>query len=150
MRNAISALVLCLFSAVSLAAQCGPSISLESATTREKAPIESAPPNDKAIVYVFADGGMMPGDRNVSIDREWVGVLRTNNYFVTAVSPGQRKLCVFVKGNSPHYLDVTMEAGKTYHFSYDLLGANFTSIPAPDAALLQDKIKTRRYFWQKG
>src|SRR6185295_7941534 len=72
---------------------CGPEVELLTKTVKTKAAIETAPPRDKALVYFISTGTSVSTDRKVSVDREWLGVLRSQNYFVAEVLPGSRDFC---------------------------------------------------------
>lgn len=131
---------------------CGPAADFESKTVKEKSPIELAPETNKATVYVIEVGAMFPTDRFVSIDRQWVGVLRSNNYMVVAVEPGKRALCSVLpkyKGIPSSRTEITFETGKTYYVQIDSWQSHMSEVSSEDARVLM-KSRKRRVFWIKG
>jgi hypothetical protein len=136
---------------------CGPAAKFDSKTVSTKAAVEDSPPTGKALVYVFSKGTAIAWDRMISLDREWIGILRTNNYFVAAVAPGKHDLCgVIPKSDTPATAVVELEAGKSYYFQFiQNLGYlatpsfSLSKISAEDAKVFLNKSK-RRIFWPKG
>jgi hypothetical protein len=136
---------------------CGPATKFDSKTVSTKAAVENDPPTDKALVYVFSKGTAAAWDRMISLDREWIGILRTSNYFVAAVQPGKHDLCgVIAKSDTPATLEVELEGGKSYYFQFiqnigffTTLSFSLSKISAEDAKVFLRKSK-RRIFWLKG
>lgn len=132
---------------------CGPDVELLTKTVKTKAAVETAPPRDKALVYFVSTGTSVSTDRKVSVDRQWIGVVRSQNYFVAEVSPGMRDFCGVVSmfgGGVVSHVRTNLEPGKTYYFQFLAQTVSISEISAEDAAVYLRDFQTRRVFWQKG
>ncbi|MGH9775832.1 MAG: hypothetical protein ACRD50_12885 [Candidatus Acidiferrales bacterium] len=154
---AVMLLGIALGAATARAQICGADVKHSTKRVKSKSPLETNPPADKAVVYVF----LVRADHSqhkVSVDREWAGINKNGpgaSYFVFAGEPGAHDVCS--KGTIASHLMMNLEAGKTYYLQQvqrmNEIGwgdeLQLSQISKEEAAALLRKAG-RTIFWEKG
>ncbi len=93
------------------------------------------PEPGKALIYVIQDIGVENClwacmTTKIAMDGAWLGANRHNSYFVSAVDPGERHLCVNWQSHIERFskavglVHFTAEAGQVYFFRTRIMGIN--------------------------
>jgi hypothetical protein len=101
---------------------CGPSgVHFSHHTEKGPQALPDQPP-DKGLIYVIRtkslEGAMVQA--KLAMDRKWVGVNRSANYFYFEVDPGPHYFCLKAGLDKPGLLSLVIEKGKTYYLKQSL------------------------------
>lgn len=159
-RGVFGGAILLLGGVASSAQICGPDVKHTTKPAEARSPLETAPPSDKALLYVLAptyEAGQK--QMKLSADRFWIGVNLNHSYFVAALDPGIHEFCSKVGSGRVSdlvaRLKLTLEPGKTYFLLQHAtvtpfsISSTLTEVSAEDAAILLKKCKRMEFLEKK-
>lgn len=105
------------------------------------------PPPGKAVVYVFRAKKYPDSARRfslrtlLSVNGKWVGVNRFQTYFYFEADPGLLRLCSKLEKRPPVFMNLTVEAGKSYYIRQWVVffDHEITQVPEQEARRLLAK-----------
>ena len=104
---------------------CGPQDVKYEVKTDESQHPTPMPEDDKALIYVVADGHLTA---LFGFDEKWVGAVNRGRYFFVPIDPGEHHVCAMLQSSLPergprvsvHLLKA--EPGGTYYFRTRMVG----------------------------